>query len=221
MDYVAKPFNRVVLVARVQNALRLKHDLDRRKARERELIEARAALEAAKRELERISIEDSVTGIANRRHFEEFYALECRRSIRHGAAMSLLLADVDRFKSYNDTYGHTAGDRCLKQVAQTLNRAVRRPRDLVARFGGEEFVVVLPDTNAEGAMHIAEQMRAAVEALRIEHRGSSLGYVTISVGAATVLADWGFRPLALVDAADRAMYHAKQHGRNRVSQSSL
>jgi diguanylate cyclase (GGDEF)-like protein len=221
MDYVAKPFNRVALMARVQGALRLKQDLDRRKAREQELISARVELEAAKQHLERISAEDALTGIANRRHFDEFLELECRRACRLESYLSLIMVDVDQFKIYNDTYGHAQGDRCLRQVAQTLAFLVKRPRDLVARYGGEEFVVVLPDTDAAGAVHVAEQMRAAVEALGLKHRGSSYGHVTISAGVATKHTSRGFEHPTLVEKADHDLYRAKKHGRNRVSQSIL
>ena len=131
------------------------------------------------------------------------------------------MVDVDQFKIYNDTYGHAKGDECLRQVAQTLANLVKRPRDLVARYGGEEFVVVLPDTDALGAVHVAEQMRAAVEALGLEHRESSYGHVTISAGVATKHTGRGFEHPTLVEKADQELYRAKKHGRNRVSQSIL
>ncbi len=221
MDYISKPFNHVALMVRVQGALRLKQELDRRKQREQTLLQDRAALEIVKEELERISTEDALTGIPNRRHFDQFIELECRRAIRNQTNLSLIMIDIDAFKSYNDTYGHPRGDECLRQVAQTLMSVVNRPRDLVARYGGEEFVVVLTETDSEGAMHIAEHMRSKIERLQLEHRGSPFGYVTISAGVATKQLSRGCDYTSLVEVVDAALYRAKQNGRNRVEKSDI
>jgi diguanylate cyclase (GGDEF)-like protein len=217
-DYIRKPVNRSVLVARVQAALRLVEETERRRAREEELLRTQAALEQANRELALLASLDGLTGVANRRRFDERLAEEWARAGRAGAPLSLLLVDVDHFKRYNDTYGHLDGDACLRRVAQSLAGAGHRAGDLLARYGGEEFVVILPGTGAAGARAAAERMRAAVEGLRLPHATSPISeYVTVSVGAATAEPARGGDPAGLVRRADRALYRAKQGGRNRVA----
>lgn len=206
-DYIRKPLNRGELLARVRSALRFTHELNRRKEREQELLQATKQLEEANRQLENLSNIDALTGIANRRRFEEFFAQEWRRARREGLPFSLIFFDIDFFKPYNDLFGHPAGDECLKQVAQIARDALHRPGDLVARYGGDEFVVALPGTHAEGAAHMAEVLRAKVEAL-------GLG-VTISLGMATALPDQESSPADLLYAADHALYQAKHDGKNR------
>ncbi|CAK4824536.1 unnamed protein product [Aphanomyces euteiches] len=128
------------------------------------------------------------------------------------------MLDIDYFKSFNDTYGHLSGDECIKTVAQVLNSSVNRPGDLAARFGGEEFIVLLPDTEPEGAMKVARTIRATIEALQIVHKGSSINdYVTVSLGVATIAPVLEQTAKELVYAADQALYEAKQTGRNRIS----
>jgi two-component system chemotaxis family response regulator WspR len=187
-------------------------------ATERQLKEANAALAEANAALERLSAMDSLTGLANRRRLDEaletFYAAAARGGDSLGAAM----VDIDHFKAYNDLYGHLAGDQCLRQVAATIKASLERPADLAARYGGEEFLVVLPDTGASGAAHVAERLRSAVEALGIPHGGSRVaGYVTVSVGHASIVPSPGGSATDLVHAADRALYAAKGRGRNRIS----
>jgi diguanylate cyclase (GGDEF)-like protein len=183
----------------------------------RELTDVRRELEEKNRQLERLSTHDALTGIPNRRRFDATLEQEWRRATREASPLSLALCDIDYFKGYNDTYGHQEGDECLARVARALAETFRRPGDLVARYGGEEFVSVLPGTTQKGAAVLAERMRAAVEALQIPHRSSPLGsVVTISVGVATVVPPPGSEPESLVDLADRALYAAKQKGRNRV-----
>ena len=210
MDYVKKPVNRVELAARVQSALRLKHETDCRKARERELVELTE-------KLRRLSNVDGLTEVANRRRFDEELARMWRRSQREGGAIGIVMIDIDHFKCYNDEYGHVAGDECLRRVAGALQKVVKRPFDLVARYGGEEFAVLLPDTHAAGADLVAENMRVAVEALAIPHCHSWDERVTISCGVAAVERVDGLEPASLVAEADRRLYHAKQTGRNRVA----
>ncbi len=183
----------------------------------RELTDVRRELEEKNRQLERLSTHDALTGIPNRRHFDATLEQEWRRATREASPLTLALCDIDHFKGYNDGYGHQEGDVCLERVARALAETFRRPGDLVARYGGEEFVTVLPSTAEKGAAALAEKMRAAIEALQIPHRNSPIrSVVTISVGVATVVPQPGSEPEGLVDAADRALYAAKQQGRNRV-----
>jgi diguanylate cyclase (GGDEF)-like protein/PAS domain S-box-containing protein len=192
-------------------------DISERKQAEEILRQTLAQLEGANRELQRISQQDGLTGIANRRYFDESLALEWQRGLRSGQMLSLIIADVDHFKDYNDHYGHQAGDECLKKIAAALNGQLSRPADLVARYGGEEFVVLLPDTSPNGARHMAERMRAAVESLAIPHEKSEVApHVTLSLGTATIKPVPGTPPESLIAAADKALYQAKSLGRNRV-----
>jgi len=183
----------------------------------KELTETRRQLEHRNRDLERISALDTLTQIANRRRFDAALRQEWRRSARDETPLSLVFCDIDYFKRFNDTYGHQAGDECLVRVAQAMEETLNRPADLVARYGGEEFIALLVDTAIDGARMLAERMRARVEGLRVEHRGSGAGpYLTVSLGVASVVPRPAVRPEDLVDLADRALYAAKGAGRNRV-----
>jgi diguanylate cyclase (GGDEF)-like protein/PAS domain S-box-containing protein len=179
---------------------------------------AEEQLARANDRLQHMANEDGLTGLANRRHFDEMLESEYRRASRSGTALSLLMIDVDCFKAYNDRYGHPAGDRCLRDIAGALREIAGRPGDLVARYGGEEIAIVLPDTPADGAVTIAERARAAVGSLGIPHLGNlAATTVTISIGVATMTpADPLGSPDELIQAADRALYGAKQNGRDRV-----
>jgi diguanylate cyclase (GGDEF)-like protein len=217
LDYITKPPNDVELRARVGSALHLKREMDRRKARERDLLEVTKQLTEANERLERLSLLDGLTGVANRRHFNQTFDLEWRRAVRSGASLGLILIDIDFFKQYNDTYGHPSGDHCLKQIAGVLAGTVRRVADLVARYGGEEFAVLLPGTSLAGVAKIAELLRTKIEELGIPHSDSKVStHVTISLGAAATIPTRGASPAGLVTAADQALYHAKQAGRNQV-----
>lgn len=183
----------------------------------RELVEIRRQLEDKNKLLERLSALDTLTGIANRRRFDDVLRQEWKRAARDKASLSLLFCDIDHFKRFNDTYGHQAGDDCLVRVAQALEDTLNRPADLAARFGGEEFVGLLVDTDADGARLLAERVRARIEALDIEHSSSDVADVlTVSLGLATAVPTTGMRPEDLVEAADKALYAAKQEGRNRI-----
>lgn len=208
-DYLFKPVSEVVLAAKVramQRIIQMRHSL---------LVLTRK-LDSANRELTRLSAVDGLTGIANRRQFDESLLREWRRCLRDREPLSLLMVDVDYFKQYNDGYGHQAGDECLKTVAATLREKLRRPADIVARYGGEEFAAVLPDTAQEGAVRVAEAMNSAIQQLGIPHERSVFGSLTVSVGVATLV------PLQieglprLLSAADWALYEAKREGRNCV-----
>lgn len=189
--------------------LNMVRDISRRKLAEEKL-------QAAYRAMENMATVDALTGLANRRRFDEYMETEWRRALRENKPLSVVLTDVDWFKHYNDTYGHLCGDRCLKAIAETLLHVLERPGDLVARFGGEEFAVILPDTAAEGARTVADALFEAVRSRNLAHMESSLGIVTISVGVATCVPQNGDSPISLVDEADRALYSAKRLGRSRV-----
>ncbi|HKP76446.1 MAG TPA: diguanylate cyclase, partial [Longimicrobiaceae bacterium] len=183
-----------------------------------ELEEANDRLREANQRLERLSQVDDLTGIANRRAFDDALDHEWRRSRRSGAPLALAMIDIDCFKDYNDHYGHREGDECLRRVARALAAGVHRAGDLVARYGGEEFVVLLPGIDADHAAVVAEALRAGVEALGLPHASSGVApVVTISAGVAAMAPARQGPTGALVDDADRALYAAKREGRNRVA----
>ncbi|MDQ3070012.1 MAG: GGDEF domain-containing protein [Acidobacteriota bacterium] len=192
----------------------------RARAREYELQrlvrERTEQLEEANRRLEEMSFMDALTEVGNRRQFERMLDLEWRRAVRAGTPLSLIMADIDYFKRFNDTHGHQVGDRCLRDVATLLDGIVQRAGDQVARYGGEEFAALLPETDSQGARLIAERMRAAVESLETDG-----GRVTVSFGVATMVPTEEADPQALVASADAAMYGAKQAGRNQVQSRVL
>lgn len=219
-DYVEKPVNKIELLARMRSALRLKEEIDRRREHEELLLNLTAQLREANEALQALAIMDGLTGVANRRRFNEYIEHEWRRAQRTGHPLSMLMIDIDDFKAYNDTYGHQKGDGCLKRVAETLQGSLRRPADLVARYGGEEFAVVLPDTDPQGAMEIAESVRAAVVGLNMPHRRSrAADYLTISLGVASVVPEQESAASEIIEMADRALYLAKGQGRNCAVES--
>ena len=173
------------------------------------------------RVLAALASKDALTGLANRRTFDETLIAEVRRAVRAGSPLSLLMLDVDCFKSFNDAYGHQRGDACLKTVAEAIQGAVRRAGDTVARYGGEEFSVILPDTDQGGAAIIAERIRHAVENVGFVHQASTVSaVVTVSLGAATAVLD-SLDADELIKAADSALYGAKRAGRNRIATSEV
>jgi two-component system, chemotaxis family, response regulator WspR len=167
--------------------------------------------------LEAMSARDPLTGLANRGRLGQVLQMEWRRCLRTARALSLVMIDIDHFKSYNDSLGHAAGDDCIKSVAQALDATLRRPGDLVARYGGEEFTAILPDTESQGAVTVATRMKEAVESLAIKHPSSSISdWVTISCGVAIATPASHLTPEDLMSTADKMLYRAKEKGRNRV-----
>jgi diguanylate cyclase (GGDEF)-like protein/PAS domain S-box-containing protein len=189
--------------------LNIVRDMTERKHAEQKLQEAYNAVEA-------LAVTDALTGLANRRRFDQGLAIEWRRGLRDRKPLSLLMIDADLFKSYNDTYGHPRGDNCLKQIAESALDVVARPGDLVARFGGEEFAVILPNTGSEGAVQVANEICEALRSRRMPHRGNPHGIMTVSVGCATMVPSFGLHSVNLVELADAALYQAKRNGRNQV-----
>lgn len=190
-------------------------------ARMHDSLEARVAertaqLEDANRKLATLSVTDSLTKLANRRHFDDVLRREWARCQRAASGIGVIMLDIDHFKKYNDHYGHQAGDACLTQVAASLQACLRRPGDLVARYGGEEFCVVLPDTDKAHAAHMAEQLRAAIAALALPHAAVPSGAVSISVGVAVIKPSPTAAADGLLKSADAALYRAKAVGRNVV-----
>ena len=201
VDYIVKPFNLPIVKARVRNQLLLKKRTD--------LLE------------QLISI-DGLTEVPNRRFFDQNFSQEWRRAIRQKQPISLIMLDVDHFKDFNDHYGHSRGDDCLREVARALSGQLRRSGDFVARYGGEEFAVVLPDTNLDAAQIMAERLRSGVETLSIEHGYSSVSDVmTASVGVATALPRQDSQPSELLELADDLLYQAKHAGRNQIKGQQL
>jgi len=206
-DYLTKPVDAVVLNAKLKAMQRI--------------AEMRQKLKKANFELRKMATRDGLTGIANRRYFDEVLAKEIKRAMRSQSSLSLAICDIDFFKLYNDNYGHQSGDDCLKYVARTMAKTSKRPGDLVARYGGEEFGVILPETNLEGAIEIVEAIRKAVEQLDLTHKYSDVtDHITISAGVATVQPAKGddVKEIArsLIQAADKSLYLAKKYGRNQV-----
>ena len=201
VDFISKPINPKIVRARVRTHLTLKAQAD--------LLRQWVYI-------------DGLTGVYNRRHFDERLAGEWARAMRTGAALSVVLLDVDQFKRYNDRYGHQAGDDCLRRLATALKAGIRRPGDLAARYGGEEFVCLLPDTDRSGALILARQLGAAVQALQIEHADSAVApVVTVSLGVGSKASHGPGSAAALLREADAQLYRAKSMGRNQACGAEL
>lgn len=209
-DYITKPIHWAVLRQRVRRLIQ-----QFRLQQQQALLFQQ--LEAANQKLQRLASIDGLTQIANRRRFDEHLELEWRRSAREQSPLSLILCDLDDFKAYNDTYGHWAGDECLRQIANILQLSAKRPADLVARYGGEEFAVILPNTNAQGALIVAKSLQSQVQALNLAHVNSRIcDHVTLSLGVASKIPHPQEAPIKLIAAADKALYQAKEEGRDRA-----
>jgi diguanylate cyclase (GGDEF)-like protein len=201
VDYITKPFSPEIVRARVRTHLTLKSQADT---------------------LASLSVIDDLTGMPNRRHFNQRLEEEWRRATRTSSPVTLVMMDVDHFKQYNDNYGHGAGDECLRRVAQVLGTVIHRTADMVARYGGEEFAAILPATDVEHGMQIAERFRQVVNSLGLEHGYSSTNeFITISVGVATRVPQLQEEPHNLLQVADRMLYEAKARGRNCVAGDHL
>lgn len=202
VDFVSKPFQPIVVKARVNTQMNLKKKSD--------MLEALAAI-------------DGLTHIYNRRKFDETLDLEWRRRTRNQNPLSLIMIDIDHFKLFNDNYGHAGGDECLKKVAEALKNALQRPGDFIGRYGGEEFAVIIADSDADGAWHMAETLRQAVVDLNIPHEYSPTGpHVTVSLGVATSrFPESGGSVEELIDAADKMLFASKKNGRNQVNRTAL
>jgi two-component system chemotaxis family response regulator WspR len=215
-DYLVKIPDKIELVARVRAHSRSYLAQRERDEAYRALDELRKKLEESNAALERLSNHDGLTGLANRRHFDEVMLREWRRSARAESPLSLILMDVDHFKRFNDTHGHLLGDDCLRRVAACLKRSLWRITDLGARYGGEEFVALLPETPNAGAVHVATRLRVEVASEKIPHGHPEAGpQVTLSMGVATVVPRPAEPPARLVAMADEALYSAKRGGRDR------
>jgi diguanylate cyclase (GGDEF)-like protein len=196
-DFIHKPINPIITRARVQNQLLLKQQRD---------------------QLRSIALMDGLTGIANRRKFEGALARNWLQCARDRAPLSLFMIDVDYFKKYNDHYGHQEGDNCLKQIAQTIDLTLVRPSDLGARFGGEEFACLLPNTDSQGALYVAAKIEQAIRELAIPHQASEIAdQVTVSIGCSTITPTPKSDVHQLIAQADEQLYNAKNNGRNQIS----
>lgn len=228
-DYITKPFQELEVLARVRNQVVIYQQnqqlIQQNKILQQEITERQrveAALLAANQQLQLFVFLDGLTGVANRRKFDEYLNLEWQRLALKKLPLSLLLCDVDFFKNYNDTYGHLTGDDCLKQIAKTLKLSVKRPSDLLARYGGEEFAVILSNTNEKGAIYLAEDIRQKVYNLKIPHAQSKVdNFVTLSIGVATIFPNMQIAPNTLIEIGDKALYTAKAQGRNRIVSKNL
>jgi two-component system chemotaxis family response regulator WspR len=220
-DYLVKLPDKVELIARVRAHARSYVAQQQRDDAYHQLETLKQQLEEQNAILAQLSSQDGLTGIGNRRRFDEGLVAEWRRCARERAPLSIILIDVDMFKKFNDHYGHQAGDDCLRQVAQQMRECAQRAGDVVARYGGEEFVVLLPGTDAAGAAFVAEQLRQRVLGRAIKHEASSVcEVVTISLGVATCVPDADQPPAQLVGRADENLYQAKRSGRNQLVCSS-
>ncbi len=229
VDYIAKPFYLEEAVARVERQLENQHlqqQLQEQNILLQKEIKLRTKVETALRhanqKLRYLATTDGLTGVANRRKFDQNITHEWRRLAREKSPLSLIIADIDYFKLYNDVNGHQAGDNCLKRIAQSISHIVQRPGDLVARYGGEEFVIILPQTKLPGAIHIANKIRVAIQNLNICHQSSSISdYVTLSQGISSTIPLPKNNPEVLICAADMALYDAKHRGRDCIVSQNL
>lgn len=197
IDYLAKPVNAAIVTARVRNHIRLKKYSDM---------------------LKHQAMVDGLTGLANRRRFDEYIDIEWKRGTRSGTSMSILMLDVDFFKKYNDRYGHLSGDDCLCKVAGAIKAVLTRPSDIAARYGGEEFAVILPETQMEGALKVAGSVKESIESLQIPHESSETAkHVTVSIGLCCMEPSIFESVDGFIACADAKLYEAKKEGRNKIA----
>ena len=216
-DYLVKLPDKIELIARIRYHSKAYLNQLQRDEADRALRQIQQQLKEANIELQRLNNVDALTGASNRKHFNEYIETEWKRAAREQSPLSVLMIDVDDFKRFNDTYGHLAGDEGLRKVAEATRKTAGRPADLAARFGGEEFVMVLPATTLDGAKSVGEKLRQSIVDLQIPHSASSAGeFLTVSVGGASTIPRLGDSFLALIETADVALYEAKKSGKNRV-----
>jgi two-component system chemotaxis family response regulator WspR len=217
-DYLVKLPDKVELLARIRYHSKAYWNQLQRDEAYRALRESQQQLLDANIELQRLNNVDALTGASNRKHFNEYIETEWKRAAREQSPLSVLMIDVDDFKRYNDTYGHLAGDQALRKVAEAMRKVTGRPADLAARFGGEEFVIVLPATALDGAKTVGKRLCQSIEELQIPHSASSAGqFLTVSVGGASMIPRRrDSSVVALIETADVALYEAKKAGKNRV-----
>lgn len=216
-DYLVKLPHEVELIARINYHSKSYLNQLQRDDAYRALRESQRQLLEMNFQLQRLTNLDGLTGLSNRRHFDQYMEAEWKRAIRSKTPISILMLDVDHFKSYNDTNGHLAGDEVLKTIATTIQQTCLRSSGTAARFGGEEFALILTATDMSESERVGEQLRRNVEALQIPHGGSDTSpFVTVSLGGASTMPQEGEAFLRLVDAADKALYRAKEAGRNRI-----
>ncbi|MDA8403900.1 MAG: diguanylate cyclase [Desulfobacteraceae bacterium] len=219
IDFLPKPINKLELHARVRSILHFKSEVDRLREREKHLVETTLQLERANVLLERLSNSDGLTGIPNRRYFDYMFKKLLASGTRLAIPISLLLMDIDNFKLYNDTYGHLAGDDCLKLISGAIHDTIKRESDFIARYGGEEFVIVLFGVEPKTAAELAENIREHIFGLKIPHSASSVSdWVTVSIGVVSCIPEPSVSPEKMIDRADKALYAAKSHGKNQVVQ---
>ena len=229
-DYITKPFQAEEVLVRVKYQLLLQNMQDQLQQQnlllEKQNIQLQdeikrrkrieIALAQANQRFRQLASQDGLTGIANRRHFDKYLGQEWHRANRAGQPLSLILSDVDCFKAYNDTYGHPAGDVCLTRIAEAISQALKRPADLVFRYGGEEFAVILPNTDVAGAVQVAQEIQQQVRSLDIPHNTSMVDqYITLSMGIYSLSPPLEAPMINLLNATDQALYQAKKTGRNR------
>ncbi len=222
VDYLFKPLETGVLKSKVKIFLELYHQrrLLEEKTREldakvMELETLQSKLEESNEKLRQLSSLDGLTDIPNRRFFDETMTREWQRGTRRQKPLSLILADIDHFKAFNDAYGHVIGDDCLKRVAKGLGKSILRDVDTIARYGGEEFAAILPETDETGAVLIIQRMLESIKGLEINHKASpTADHVTVSFGLSTMVPNTDLSPTQLIESADRALYLAKNSGRN-------
>jgi two-component system chemotaxis family response regulator WspR len=216
-DYLVKLPDKIELIARIRYHSKAYCNQLQRDEANRALRQSQQQLLEANIELQRLNNMDGLTGVSNRKHFNDYIEVEWKRAVRERSSLSVLMVDVDDFKRYNDTYGHLAGDEVLRKVAEAIRKSAVRPADLAARFGGEEFSVVLPATPVAGAHTVGEKLRRNVENLRVPHSASSVGeFLTVSIGGASTIPRREDSFLVVIETADVALYQAKQSGKNRV-----
>lgn len=225
VDYLFKPIEPVILQSKVKVFLELynqKRIVEEQAVLLQIKIKELSDLKEANFKLENLSLSDGLTGISNRRAFDNYIDKSLRNCMRSEKPISLIMADIDYFKAYNDNYGHLQGDDCLIKVAKGLTSSVKRPLDFVARYGGEEFAIILPETDENGAMIIAEKVKEAIGSLNIPHEHSNVApYITLSLGLVSLWPDKSYSISEFIDCADKALYEAKFKGRNQISTYSM